>query len=68
MVVRRGSLGSECKHGLSRRVCATCRQQLREKLFGSPPKARPRPIPLAREQRRGRPDIPSGLPGNGKKR
>lgn len=30
--------GSECKHGLRRRVCATCRQQRREKHFGPSPK------------------------------
>jgi hypothetical protein len=68
MIVPRGGLGSECKHGLKRRVCSTCRQQLRDRLFGSPPRAQRPAIRLPGDGRKRRPDIPAGLPGNGKKR
>jgi hypothetical protein len=68
MIIRRGTLGSECKHGLKRRVCATCRQQLRDKLFPPTPKARRMAGRALSESGKKRPDIPAGLPGNGKRR
>ena len=66
-IVRRGDLGSQCKHGLRRRECATCRQRLRDKLFPRIPKVRRIAGSLSEARRKGRPEIPSGLPGNGKK-
>lgn len=68
MIIRRGTLSSECKHGLKRRVCATCRQQLRDKLLPSRLTARRADVKPLSESGRRHPDIPAGLPGNGKRR
>jgi hypothetical protein len=66
MIIRRGTLGSDCKHHLPRRTCATCRQQLRDRLFPRLPKAKRAGQTLGELTKR-RPDIPAGRPGNGKR-